>query len=293
LNRYVVLIPAVIPLAYMVTGLVIYTALVAVGRPPQVSGKKTEVLGEFWSRYIVWLLVPIERAALRVRVTPNTVTLASLVGCAAAGFAVATGHFAMATWLYVVAGLLDIMDGRLARATHQSSDAGAFLDSVLDRWGEFLMFTGLAWAVRGTWAMLATLLALGGSLMVSYTRARGEGLGVKTSGGAMQRPERIILVSLGTMIAAFVDAGPTTEAYVPHVLGVTLGIVGVLSTVTAIGRLLAGYRELRGHAPAIVAVDAAAADAGPIPLGGARPRTARVLRPSWRSTFQRRDAGGL
>jgi CDP-diacylglycerol---glycerol-3-phosphate 3-phosphatidyltransferase len=278
LDRYVVLIPALVPFVYLAVGLAIFSVRVLVGRPPEVrDGKVTQVLGVFWSRYIHWMFRPLERAAINANLHPNTVTITSLLGCAVAGFAVATGHFAIGTWFYVAAGILDMVDGRLARATGKQSEAGAFLDSVLDRWGELFVFAGLAWQLRGSWAIGATLLALGGSLMVSYTRARGESLGVLTNGGAMQRPERVILVSAGCFAAALVDASPWAAENVPQVLGTALAIVGLMSTATAFGRLRAGYRMLLSRAPQPRAVVEARIDPENVPARSRKP-VARVLR---------------
>jgi CDP-diacylglycerol--glycerol-3-phosphate 3-phosphatidyltransferase len=89
------------------------------------------------------------------------------------------------------------------------------------------------------------MLAAGGSLMVSYTRARGEALGIALDGGAMQRAERIALVSIGTLITAWFNAARDTQEYGIHVIGVALLIVGVGSSWTAISRWVQGYRMLR------------------------------------------------
>jgi phosphatidylglycerophosphate synthase len=151
----------------------------------------------------------------------------------------------MAGWLYVAAGVLDVLDGRLARATNQQSKAGAFLDSVTDRWGELLVFAGCAWFLRDMVWLLAALAAMIGSVMVSYTRARGEGLGIRLSGGVMQRCGRMILVATGTLIAAWfhpaVDLGRNGSA----VMGTALLLCGVGSIGTAISRWVRGYRLLR------------------------------------------------
>jgi phosphatidylglycerophosphate synthase len=274
-DQYVVVVPALIPFLYIILGLVPFTVMRAMGQSPGREAYKTGgMLGRFWSEYIAWMMRPLMRLVVGSRITPNALTVSSVVAAAGAGFAIATGHFAMGTWLYVSAGILDLMDGRLARETNQQSVAGAFLDSVLDRWAELFVFAGFAWQLQGTYAMLATLLALGGSMMVSYTRARGESLGVVTNGGAMQRPERIFLVSLGCLVAALVDAS-SAWMYVPEVLGTTLAIVGVASTVTAIGRMRAGYRMLLDRAPSPrAAAESHSAKDTPVPE---RP-VARVLR---------------
>ena len=105
-----------------------------------------------------------------------------MTGAAAAagsGAAAAYGRFALAGWLYFLCGILDILDGRVARIRGQVSQAGAFLDSVIDRYAELFVFGGMTVFYRDSWALSAVLLASLGSLMVSYTRARGEALVVR------------------------------------------------------------------------------------------------------------------
>ena len=242
--------PAIVPLAYLVTALIIYSIRVAAGRPPKAKNEKhTVVFSPFWANYAAWIMRPLERAVDAWRLTPNKVTLLSLALSVASGACVATYHFAMATWLYVLAGILDSIDGRLARRTGLSSQSGAFLDSVLDRWGELAMGIGFAWAVRGSWALLAVLCAIAGSLMVSYTRARGEGLGIVLSGGRMQRPERIVFTAACCFVTAWVHAGADTAHLVPHVLGGFMAVIAFATFATAFNRLMGGFRQLPGPDP--------------------------------------------
>jgi phosphatidylglycerophosphate synthase len=201
-------------------------------------------------------------------VSPNTLTCLSLAGCGVAGLLIATNHLASATWAYALAGILDILDGRLARATGRSSVAGALFDSVADRWGEIFVFSGCAWYLRDSLWLLSVMGALGGSMMVSYTRARGEGLGLKLDGGTMQRAERIVLVSLGALIAAWLEAAPSTDAWGEPALGIALVTVGSASIWTAVGRWIEGYRVLAAR-------EAAAREPATIvPLRPARPEPA-------------------
>jgi phosphatidylglycerophosphate synthase len=116
------------------------------------------------------------------------------------------------------------------------------------------MFAGYAWYLRDSTWLLAVMLAMGGSMMVSYTRARAEGLGLQLSGGLMQRAERIVLVAAGTIVAAWYECGdPESGAIVP-VLGGTMLLCGVLSTGTAISRWVAAYRALAARPADPVAV---------------------------------------
>ena len=247
MERIVILAPALLPVAYFLIALAIYSGLCLIGRRP-VTGesRKHSTFFYFFIDYFIWMLRPIERAVLKnPRLTPNHLTFTSLAACASAGLAIGLNHMATAGWLYILAGALDILDGRVARATNRQSKAGAFLDSVTDRWGELFVFSGFAWFLHGSPWLMAVMLAITGSLMVSYTRARGEALGVSLDGGNMQRAERIALVSIGTLITAWFNAARDTEEYGIHVIGVSMLIVGVGSVATAISRWVEGYRILR------------------------------------------------
>jgi len=140
------------------------------------------------------LLPPLERAGVR----PDQLSICGLVLSALAG-----GGFALfpplGATLLLPAGFCDLLDGLLARRLGSAGRAGAFLDSVLDRYGEVFLTLGIWYRLHSVWpgplaAGLVTLLFLSGSLLVSYTRARGEGLGVSCGEGLLQRPERLLLL---------------------------------------------------------------------------------------------------
>jgi CDP-diacylglycerol--glycerol-3-phosphate 3-phosphatidyltransferase len=216
--------------------------------------KSNTVFNSFWAGFAVWLVRPLERVLSKRQVSPNLITFASLVACIVAGVAVAFDHVAIGAWAYISGGILDLLDGRIARATGKASKGGALFDSVSDRWAELALFTGFAWSLRddGAW-LLAVMSAIAGSLMVSYTRARGEGLGLQLASGAMQRAERVILVAVGMLVAAWIGASPDTAAYMPAALGVTLAICGGLSIGTALRRWIDGQRALSAEAAAAAA----------------------------------------
>jgi phosphatidylglycerophosphate synthase len=245
-EQLVVLAPALVPVVLGLTALVVFSVMCLIGkRPTTGENRKHSRFFYFFIDYFLWMLRPFERLILAAHVSPDAITYASLACCASAGLAIATGHLATAGWMYIIAGGLDVLDGRLARATNRQSKAGAFLDSVTDRWGELFVFAGFAWWLRGSDWLIVDLLALSGSLMVSYTRARGEALGIVLDGGAMQRAERIALVSLGTLVTAWFHSVADTRYIAPHVIGVALLITGVGSCAPAISKWVAGYRLLR------------------------------------------------
>lgn len=230
---------------------VVYCALVWSGRPPEVGPlKHNEVFGPFVVRFSLWVLSPLEGALRALHVSPNAITWASVSACAGSGVALSQGHLATGAWLYALGGVLDILDGRMARATGRQTPAGALFDSVADRWAELFVFTGLAWYLRTTDWLLAVMAAIAGSMMVSYTRARGEGLGVELKVGAMQRAERIVLVVVGTLVGAALARSDEGAAHVPLAVGVALAACGALSSWTAIGRWIEGYRKLAEGTPA-------------------------------------------
>jgi CDP-diacylglycerol--glycerol-3-phosphate 3-phosphatidyltransferase len=187
-------------------------AVISRGRPidPEVARRpKTILLGHWIRDWIMWVIGPLERGFVRARLSPDLFNFLGAFLGLAAGVAFATGAFALAGWLILLGGAADIFDGRIARARGLVNKYGEFLDSTLDRFNETFAYTGLAFRLAHTpWMALATALALGGSMLVSYTRAKGEALGVSCKGGIMQRAERLVLLAL----AALLDTTVCTRA---------------------------------------------------------------------------------
>jgi phosphatidylglycerophosphate synthase len=279
-ERLYILAPALLGITFLFVMLAVYSVLCALGRTPDVPGvdrrKFTEILGPFIVRYMLWLIRPIERAFVVTGVSPNVVTFVSMLLCAASGWAIAVGSLALGAWLYALAGVTDILDGRLARALGRQTRAGAFLDSVSDRWGELFVFTGCAWYLRDSGWLLAVMLGIAGSMMVSYTRARGEGLGLELDGGTMQRAERILVVAIGAMVAAWFAIEPSQHEYAAPALGIALILCGGLSAITAIGRWAEGYRMLRAQEPLPASAEPEKAEAEPAPVPVPAPNPMRI-----------------
>jgi CDP-diacylglycerol--glycerol-3-phosphate 3-phosphatidyltransferase len=147
-------------------------------------------------------LDPLARLLIRLHVRPNVVTTLGTAVLFAAATAFALGHVRWGGFLLLLSGLFDMVDGRVARQGRMTSTFGAFYDSTLDRVGEAVLFTGIAlYFLRGgvaadrlTLAVVACFWALAASLLVSYTRARAEGLGLTAKVGIAQRAERILLL---------------------------------------------------------------------------------------------------
>ncbi|HXY30568.1 MAG TPA: CDP-alcohol phosphatidyltransferase family protein [Gemmatimonadaceae bacterium] len=218
------------------------------GRRPvdaDVARRPTTILLGTWIRdWLMWLITPIEQALVRGGVSPDALNYIGGVLGLFAGIAYGRSLLAVGGWLILLGGLADILDGRVARARGIASNYGEFLDSMLDRFAEMFAFMGLAVYFRPSrWEMLATVLALGGSMMVSYARAKGEGVGVDCRGGIMQRAERLVLLALASLLD---DPLTHTFGWSPgSVLLVAIFAIGVGSVGTAVYRTFYIARELR------------------------------------------------
>ena len=144
----------------------------------------------------------LARPLARTGIAPNALTVTGILMSIPTALAIATDRTLVGGILVLCTGAFDTLDGAVARLTGNGSKFGAFLDSTLDRWAEGIIFTGLAWlfAVRGTQTELAlSVLTLVGSMLISYTRARAEGLGIDCNVGFLQRPERLLLIGISLL----------------------------------------------------------------------------------------------
>ncbi|HZS40380.1 MAG TPA: CDP-alcohol phosphatidyltransferase family protein [Polyangia bacterium] len=246
------LLPAVSCFVYFVGGVPFYlrhARRAGVAREPRIEARRRSVLIPKWLiYYLLWEIAPVEAALVRRRVSPNTLSSLGLALSLAAGAALSQGWFDVGGWLYLFVGIVDLFDGRVARATGRASRAGAFYDSVADRYSECAIFAGLMAYYRGSWIGVAVLAALLGSLMVSYARARAEAFGAAelAAHGAMQRPERIFLLGVALAASPFVDAYGEPSAHPTFVA--TVGAILLLafgSHLTALSRTWAVFRALR------------------------------------------------
>jgi CDP-diacylglycerol--glycerol-3-phosphate 3-phosphatidyltransferase len=184
-----------------------------------------------WSRGIV---VPITRAISWSGVSPNFVTIAGFILTAADAAVLAMGYVQMAGLLLILAAVLDAIDGSLARLQNRVTRFGAFLDSTIDRFSEAVLLLGaLIYYLNQAQARTEIILlfvALFGSLLVSYTKARGEAIGVTVKGGLLSRFERIVILII---------------AMVLNELTVALWILAVLTNVTAIQRIWLVWQSIK------------------------------------------------
>ena len=202
-------------------------------------------------KLIYTLINPIIKGMIKMGITPNMVTTIGFVGNVVAAFLfihasqlspISMG-FSWIGWggaILLVSGLFDMMDGRLARLGNMSTTFGAFWDSTLDRYSELFSLFGITlylMTASGIWAGVITFLALVGSIMVSYVRARAEGLGIECKVGLMQRPERVVVTALAAIIT-----GMTSNLWW-LIGGMTL--IAVLANITAFWRVAHCYKQLK------------------------------------------------
>jgi len=236
------------------TAFVVYNLLALAGRrprsPEQAARGDTVFLPLYVREYWDWVVSPAVRLLVSVRASPDAVSFASLAVSVPAAVAFAQGWFGLGGWLYILAGTFDMLDGKVARATGRGSLAGAFLDSTLDRYTEILVLAGLAWHFSGTPVLWAALAALAGSLMVSYARARGEGLGYSSREGGMQRAERIVYLGLGGVFGKVWDALADRSVGATVLISAALVLIAITSNVSAVQRIVDVYRVLRSREPA-------------------------------------------
>jgi soluble lytic murein transglycosylase len=175
---------------------------------------------------------PVGRALFRLHLRPNHLTMCGLLVSACAGAAFVFGHVRAAGLLLILAGLFDLFDGSLARASGQATTFGAFLDSVIDRYSDIVVMLGIvvlyARMPHARGALLA-MAGLAGSVMVSYTKARAESIGLACNVGMMERPERLICLIAGALLGLMEPA---------------LWVLAVLANLTALQRILFTRRLL-------------------------------------------------
>lgn len=212
---------------------------------------------------------PFVKALIKMGLTPNAVTTIGFllnigvaiifINGAEEGNRGDLSYVGWAGGLILFAGLFDMLDGQVARLGNMGSTFGALYDSVLDRYSELVMFFGICYYLVGHHYFLSSIfafIAMIGSMMVSYTRARAEGLGIECKDGLMQRPERIILIGVSA-IACGITAnyiGGEHKWYLPgvsfHILEtmsiftVPIAVMAVLTNITAVKRLLGAKKTL-------------------------------------------------
>ncbi|MBM4418960.1 MAG: CDP-alcohol phosphatidyltransferase family protein [Chloroflexi bacterium] len=166
--------------------------------------------------------------------TPNHLTLVGLILTIGVAVVIATGQLLVGGVLMIIVALFDMLDGALARVQARRSLFGAFLDSTIDRFSEAAILIGILWFEPTREMGVLTMLVLTGSLLVSYARARAEGLGIDCEVGILPRPQRVLILAAGLISGLLVPA---------------LALLAVLTHITVVQRVIHVRRTLCGAQP--------------------------------------------
>ena len=217
----------------------------------------SDAIGAGAKRIIDWIV----RGLARSKINPNALTFVGLlinIGC---GFLYGYGRFVIAGLLLILAALVDILDGQVARFRGRVTRFGAFFDSVIDRYSDIVVYVGIMIFYardaesRSTLLVALTGLALVGSVLISYSRARAESLSIACKVGFLERPERLVLLIIGSLT----ETGPATSPFL-HKMPQVLWVLAVLSHWTVVHRVYHTWRELRETDRASVEATSAQSD---------------------------------
>ena len=205
---------------------------------------------DFLQKVIYYLINPLIKGMIKIRITPNFITTTGFIlNLFATGLMIYAAIYDPSNTtiigytggVIIFAGLFDMMDGRLARLGNMQSTFGALWDSTLDRYSELFTLFGILFyllANQWVWSGIITFLAIIGSIMVSYVRARGEGLGIDVKVGFMQRPERVVVTAIGSIVCGVCNS--------LWALAVPMMLIALLANITAFWRIAYCYKQLKG-----------------------------------------------
>ncbi|HLH19695.1 MAG TPA: CDP-alcohol phosphatidyltransferase family protein [Bryobacteraceae bacterium] len=189
----------------------------------------TSLIGKIFG----WAIDRIVRWLALSRIHPNVLTFFGLVINIVAAWLFARGRFLDAGLVVIGAGLFDMVDGRVARATDRVTRFGGFFDSVLDRYSDLALFMGLLVyyaSINRFFYIVLTAIVMTGSVMVSYTRARAENSIPKCKVGFLERPERVVLIIIGALFNRMAQV---------------LWVIAVLSNITVVHRMIYTWQEAK------------------------------------------------
>lgn len=215
------------------------------------------------AQQLVYTIInPVIQLFIKVGITPNMITFFGFVLNLAAAIILICGaeygdrsnhnYVSLAGFIILFAGLMDMLDGRLARLSNMANKYGALYDSVIDRFSEMYMFLGICYYLVSHDYFLSSIfafIAMIGSIMVSYTRARAEGLGVDCSVGIMQRPERILIVGISAILCGITSNiigydFKIDVSWLPFPLFETITVFTFPLFILAIGANMTAFRRL-------------------------------------------------
>ncbi|MCX6112028.1 MAG: CDP-alcohol phosphatidyltransferase family protein, partial [Proteobacteria bacterium] len=175
-------------------------------------------------------------------IKPNMITMFGLSISIVSGFFFWEQRWGLAGWIMIAGGVFDLFDGRVARATSRVTKAGAYLDSVTDRYSDGFILGGLTLAFRDSWLLLPLILCFIGFFSVSYAKARAEASGIKCNVGFFQRPERIFSLGLSAVFSPIISYYFNFEE--PVLLYLVITILGVGTVITSAYRIYYSFKRL-------------------------------------------------
>jgi CDP-diacylglycerol--glycerol-3-phosphate 3-phosphatidyltransferase len=242
-----------IPVAFWVLMFLVFVAITAVRGVPKTARIDRIARSPYLPRIVMefgyWMMDAPARGFVRLGVTPNTITTLSLLFTLAAAVLLGMGRFCEGGWALIFGFICDAWDGIVARKTGTSSEAGEFYDATVDRYNDLFVFLGLMYYYRNDpLPLFLATAAMVGSTLTSYTRAKGESVGVDPNVGWMQRHERGVYLGIGTAVAPIV--AHYTERGVEHprfyLAIAVLALMALTANVTAVWRarfVLAGLHK--------------------------------------------------
>jgi len=244
--------PVLVTAGFIAAFLAFVVKTAAQGRPRTARVEKAGgsiLLSKYVMECGLWIFGPVARTAIRLEVSPDVFSWASLVLQLVAALFVAAGWFGVGACMLVAGAICDALDGAVARGRGLASDAGEVLDSAIDRWAEMAVFFGYAWYYRTIWwGFILAVGACAGAVMVSYARAKAESYGIDAGMGLMQRHERATWLAVATLLSSMWEAWrptPSGELAFHTPVLVTLGIIAGLANWTGWLRTQYTRQELR------------------------------------------------
>ncbi len=196
------------------------------------------------------ILSPLAQAIVSLGITANMITLFGLLVNLVAAYYLASTRLVVAGLLILFGASFDMIDGAVARARTSTNSSGALLDSVIDRYSEAVIFLGALiyfHHLQNFFGVVLVFAAVIGSILVSYVRARAEGLQIECKVGLMQRPERIVLLALGVLIQGVIPDQYTFLQSKGMILFGVFALLAVTAHITAIQRLVFSFYKLSDH----------------------------------------------
>jgi len=226
----------------------------------------TSFLGVFFREFWYWFIDPIVKTLIFLRITPNIITSASIVLSIFTGYLFFIGEIAWAGWFVIISGNMDLLDGRVARVTGNTTLSGGFYDACVDRYNDAFVFMGLGLYFVGKnftlsksvvtittldLIMLAVVfMTIIGSSITSYSKARGEAMGYTTKRGLMQRPERIVMLGIFSIIDPwFKIIASKYNLYPDSMLICVIILMAILVNYSGIIRIVVLFKDIKKDDP--------------------------------------------